>query len=65
MLIGTIITLDPRRCVGEVEVEHLGWRIPADIPPGLSVGDRVQFLIQSRDLNLFDRQQRAVELRRA
>jgi hypothetical protein len=65
MLEGKITALDQHRNTGEVEIDGTGWRVPADIPNGLVVGDRVEFLLQTHDVNWFDRQQRAVDVRRA
>jgi hypothetical protein len=46
-----------------VQIDEVGWRLPAErIPRGLTVGDRVQFLIETRE---FSARQRAVDLRRA
>jgi len=63
MVTGVITSLDPNRRSGEVQIDDVGWRIPAErIPRGLVVGDKVAFLIETRE---FSARQRAVDLRRA
>ena len=62
---GIIVSLDHHRHQGEIEIAGTNWRIAADVPDGLAIGDAVEFLIESADLNWFDRRHRAVMVRRA